>query len=300
VFRPSTLLFIACVAIWSTNWIAITTQIHATPAVTALFWRFLLASLTLFLVARWRGLPMRPRVPLVPSAAVGAAYYFAGIGVTYLAARHLASSYVACLSVTTVFFSMAIKRVCYRTPLAASNVVGAAISACGLALFFLEGRAAGTASLVGLGLGLIAFLCVSVGAVISEYLQKKYKASSLEINRDAIATAAILYLAVALATRTPLDVPLTGGYLLPLVYLGVICSALVFVLYIALIGQIGAEYAGYVTFVYPLAATYVSAAAGETQLRVSMIAGSVLVAAGCVIGLKYAGFASARAKEVTP
>jgi lipopolysaccharide export LptBFGC system permease protein LptF len=35
--NANALLFLACVAIWSTNWIAITTQVHATPVATALF-----------------------------------------------------------------------------------------------------------------------------------------------------------------------------------------------------------------------------------------------------------------------
>lgn len=54
---------------------------------------------------------------------------------------------------------------------------------------------------------------------------------------------------MALVTGARLEVPLTVDYLLPLVYLGVVCSALVFVLFIKLIGRIGAEYASYVTFV---------------------------------------------------
>jgi drug/metabolite transporter (DMT)-like permease len=299
VLRPNTLLFVACVAIWSTNWIAITTQIHATPAVTALFWRFLLATVTLLVVARWRGLPARSRLPLAASAAVGVAYYFAGIGMTYLAARHLPSSHIACLSVTTVFFSMAIKRLWHGTPVLASNVVGAAISALGLAIFLLGGRASETSSSTGIALGLAAFFCVTLGAVLSEHLQKRYSATSLEINRDAIATACVLYLGVALATGADLAVPLTADFLVPLAYLGIVCSALVFVLFIALIGRIGAEYAGYVSFIYPLAATYISAATGETALRPSMVAGSLLVVAGCVIGLKYARFATARSQKGT-
>jgi drug/metabolite transporter (DMT)-like permease len=291
---PAIPLFVACVAIWSTNWIAITTQIHAASPITALFWRFLLATVTLLAVLRWRRAPRRSGVPFAAAASVGVSYYFAGIGLTYLAARHLPSAYIACLSVTAVFFSMGIKAIVFRTPIAAGNVVGAAISATGLAVFFLDRDAVGAASPVGVALGLAAFLCVAIGAVTSEHLQRRYAATSLEINRGAIATACALYLAAALATGTSLRVPMTAEFLVPLAYLGVVCSALVFVLFIALIGRIGAEYAGYVSFVYPLAATFLSAATGEVPLRASMAAGSLLVVAGCVIGLKHARLAAAR------
>lgn len=283
------MLFVACVAIWSTNWIAITTQVRATPAITSLFWRFLLAFIVLLVAERLYRRPQQgSALPVLASAAVGLFYYFGGIGLTYIAAVSLPSSHLACLSVTVVFFSMAIKRICYGTKILASNVVGAAISAAGLVLFFLDGRGTASISLAGVMIGLASFLCVAIGAVISEHLQKKYAATSLQINRGAIGCACTLYLVAALATGTSLDVPLTLSFLLPLLYLGIICSALVFVFFIALIGRVGAEYAGYVSFIYPLAATYISYAVGETELRASMVAGSLLVVAGCVIGLKYA------------
>jgi drug/metabolite transporter (DMT)-like permease len=133
--------------------------------------------------------------------------------------------------------------------------------------------------------------------VTSEHLQKRHGATSLEINRDAIATACVLYLAVGFFTGAGLEVPLTARYLLPLAYLGVFCSALVFVPFIELIGRIGADHAGYVSFVYPLAASYISAAAGETRVRPGMVAASLLVVAGCFIGLEFARFAGQEASR---
>src|SRR5687768_354472 len=50
--RTNMLLFVACVAIWSTSWIAITTQVATTPPVTSLFWRFAVAFAALVVVER--------------------------------------------------------------------------------------------------------------------------------------------------------------------------------------------------------------------------------------------------------
>lgn len=291
--RASALIFASCVAIWSTNWLAITTQVVATPPLASLFWRFAIAFATLAIVERMRRKPGTGRaVPLVPCAAIGLLYYFSGVGLTYLAARHLSSAHLACLSVTVVFFSMAIKWLVYGARVVASNVIGALISTVGLALFFLDHDTWGGLSATGVGLGLLSFLCIALGAAISEALQRRAQATSLEINRNAIGCAAVLYLVVALATNTSLAVPLTPGYLGPLLYLAVICSALVFVLFIELVGRLGAEYASYVTFVYPLVATYLSLGVGETHVRTTMIAGSMLVVAGSLVGLKYARLAT--------
>jgi drug/metabolite transporter (DMT)-like permease len=287
--RTNMLIFVACVAIWSTSWIAITTQVATTPPVTSLFWRFAVAFAALVVVERIRRKPgARRSVPLLASASVGVLYYFGGVALSYFALRYLSSAAIACLSVTVVFFSMAIKRVVHGTRIESSNVFGARVSTAGLALFFVDGDATSDLPVVGLVLGLASFLAIALGAAISEALQKRSGVTSLLINRNAIGCAALLYLGVALVTQTPLSVPLTLDYLGPLLYLAIICSAVVFVLFIELVGRLGAEYASYVTFLYPLIATYLSFAIGETQLRAPMIVGSLLVVAGSIIGLKYA------------
>ncbi|MCM2443442.1 DMT family transporter [Agrobacterium vitis] len=282
------LLFLACVAIWSTNWIAITTQIVETPAVVSLFWRFLLAFVTLTIVDMVkRPSGERMPAPLLLCGLVGTVYYFAGIGLTYLATRYLPSSYVACLSISVIFFAMALKRIFQGVRIRTSNLMGAVVASFGVALFFLGGEGRASNVWLGLGLALLSFLAVAAGSVLSEHIQKTHKLSSVRINRIAIGFACALYLVVALAQGASLAVPLSLSYLLPLAYLGIVCSALVFVMYIALVGRIGAEYAGYIGFIYPLIATYISFAFGETDISAAMIGGSLLVVVGCVIGLRF-------------
>src|SRR5262245_40215593 len=52
-------LFLMCVAIWSSTWIAITFQLGSVDAVVSVFYRFLLAALILFCYCRVRHLPLR-------------------------------------------------------------------------------------------------------------------------------------------------------------------------------------------------------------------------------------------------
>ena len=51
-------LFTACVAIWGTTWIAITFQLGKVAPDVSVFYRFLLASLLVFVYCRWRRLPL--------------------------------------------------------------------------------------------------------------------------------------------------------------------------------------------------------------------------------------------------
>src|SRR5215204_6178018 len=52
-------LFVACIAIWGTTWLAITFQLGRVAPDVSVFYRFLLASLLVFAYCKWRGLPLR-------------------------------------------------------------------------------------------------------------------------------------------------------------------------------------------------------------------------------------------------
>ncbi|RQS26594.1 DMT family transporter [Burkholderia sp. Bp8992] len=293
--RATLLLFATCVIIWSTNWFPITMQVRETPVLASLFWRFLLAALTLRActsVLSRDGLPSA-RVPYRLLVAIGVTYFFGGIGLTYVASKDLTSAYVACLSTLVIFFAIAIKRFAYGTRILPSNVAGALLSTAGVLVYGGAGMA--STSWWGIAVAGAAFALIAIGSVLSEHAQKRYGATSIQINTTAISWACALYFLLALATGTSLRVPVTAMYLLPLLYLGIVCSALVFVLYIALIGRIGAEYAGYISFIYPFGAGYLSVLVGESRLSYRAVGGGVLMVAGCLIAARYTRIASLRA-----
>lgn len=223
---------------------------------------------------------------------VGITYYFGGIGLTYVATRDLSSAAIACLSTSVIFISMAIKRVVFGTHVSRSALGGALVCALGLALFLGADAKMAEVPAPGLLAAGVAFTLVAIGSVASERVQKRHAVTSLRLNRTAAGWACVLYLLTALANGSSLKVPAEAGFLLPLLYLGVVCSALVFVLYLALIARVGAEYASYVTFIYPLGAAYVSSGLGESSLSGAMVAGSALVAGGCLVALKFERFAA--------
>jgi drug/metabolite transporter (DMT)-like permease len=141
--------------------------------------------------------------------------------------------------------------------------------------------------MMGLALGLTAFLAVAVGAVLSEHIQKTCSLGTLHINKVAAGWACALYAISLLLSGHELRPPTTPIDIGILFYLGVVCSALVFVLFIDLINRMGAENAGYVGVLYPIGASYLSVWLGETPLSLHLMLGSALVVLGSLINFKF-------------
>ena len=78
-------LFVACVAIWGSTWLAITFQLGAVPAEASVAWRFFLASAIVFGYCLARRLPLRYRAAEHRWIALQGALMF---GASYIAVYH--------------------------------------------------------------------------------------------------------------------------------------------------------------------------------------------------------------------
>ncbi|WP_348541506.1 DMT family transporter [Vibrio zhanjiangensis] len=279
-------LFISCVIIWSTSWLAITTQISNTAPAVSLFWRFFLASVTLCIVDFFHSSQkINSKRALFESALIGISYYFLGIWLTYEATYYIPSAFLACLSTTAIFFTLFIKKIFWQQPLLKVMILGALISTLGLTIFFFDQLSSQEGAAKGVALALLSFFLIAVGSVVTERVNKKYQMSSIKINKIAIFTACIAFMITCVYQNQPLSVPLSAEFLLPLFYLGIVCSALAFVLFTSMVSRMGTEYAQYVVFIYPLVATYIAYAVGEISLSFNMVLGSVLVIIGFAVGM---------------
>jgi len=282
------LIFLGCLLIWSTNWIAISLQVEHSDVGSSLMLRFLIAYGVLWLSQRLFAGPQQPvtRKAYLLMAGVGAVYFYAGIGLAYLATAYLGSAQMACLSAFVIFYIIGIKRLFLHVPVALHNLLGALVSIAGLGLFML-GDPGRPLSLAGVALGLTSFLAVAIGSVLSEHIQKICQLGTLHINKVAAGWACALYAVSLLLGGHGLQLPGTLADLGILLYLGVVCSALVFVLFIDLIKRMGAENAGYVGVLYPIGASYLSVWLGETPLSLHLMLGSALVMLGSLINFKF-------------
>jgi drug/metabolite transporter (DMT)-like permease len=140
-------------------------------------------------------------------------------------------------------------------------------------------RASDWLALVAIGVVVVAY---AVGPVIvTRYLGDL---PSMGVIAVALTACAIVYAPVA-AAQWPISVP-HAGTIVSVAVLAVVCTALAFVLFFALIAQIGPVRATVITYINPAVAAVLGVAVLHESFTIGMAVGFVLVIAGSVLATR--------------
>ncbi|MCW5625477.1 MAG: DMT family transporter, partial [Burkholderiales bacterium] len=166
---PTIALYLICVAIWSTTWIAITFQLGTVAPLASVAWRFALASAVIFSWCAWRRLPLRFDGSRHRVLALQGLLMF-GIGYTlvYEAEARVVSGLVAVGYSASPIVNALWGRLLYRTPLTGPILLGGLLGIAGVtAIFGLEIAAmtAGTRAFHGVLLTAAAVLIQGIATV---------------------------------------------------------------------------------------------------------------------------------------
>ena len=285
-------LFVACVSIWGTTWLAITFQLGRVPPEASVAYRFLLAAVLMFAYCRARGLTLRlPARTHAWIALQGVFMFGASYVLVYYAEQRLASGLVAVGYSASPLLGMVGQRVFLGTPMTARVAIGSLLGICGIALVFapeiaLTGAAA--PSMLGIVCTMLAVICSMFGSVTAHRNQDAgiplWQTMAFGMLYGAAFSAAL-----NLALGQPFAFEATVAYVASLAYLAVCGSILAFAAFLTLIGQIGAARASYVGVMTPVIALTVSAAFEGFDWQPLTWAGMAVSLAGNVLILARSG-----------
>jgi drug/metabolite transporter (DMT)-like permease len=150
----------------------------------------------------------------------------------------------------------------------------------------------GVAAIVGFDLkasdwpALVAMAVVVVAYAVGPVIVTRYLGDlpSMGVIAVALAACAIVYAPVA-AAQWPRSVPHVGT-IVSVAVLAVVCTALAFVLFFALIAQIGPVRATVITYINPAVAAVLGVAVLHESFTMGMAVGFVLVIAGSVLATR--------------
>jgi drug/metabolite transporter (DMT)-like permease len=259
-------------------------------------YRFALSGLILLAWARVKGLRLRftPREHLWMGLQGVLLFGFNYLCV-YLAEVEITSGLVAVAFSLLVVLNILGSRLFFGTPMKRSTVFGATLGIAGIVLVFLpeigRGGSRGSTAL-GVGYALAGALTASLGNIVA-YRNHGRGLPVVQMNTFGMLYGALFVTAVAVAARQPFRFDGSPRYLISLAYLAVFGSILAFGAFLALLGRIGADRAGYVTVAIPIVALLLSAFFEGLQWRVSLGAGILLCLLGNVAVLR--GRAATRA-----
>jgi drug/metabolite transporter (DMT)-like permease len=282
-------IFMACVTIWGSTWIAITFQLGRVAPEASVCYRFLLASLLIFAYCLVRGLPLRFTLREHAWMALFGAFMFSVSYIfVYYAEQHVVSGLVAVGYSASPLLGMVGLWVFFRTPMTLSVGAGAVLGIVGIALVFLPefGHVKpGGNPVWGALCTLVAVTASAVGSLVAHRNQEARLPLWQMMGWGMLYGSALSFL-VTLALGRPIDFELAPGYVLSLLYLAVFGSIIAFAGFLTLIQRIGAARAGYVGVMVPIVALVISSAFEAFRWQPLTWGGIAVSVAGNVVILR--------------
>jgi drug/metabolite transporter (DMT)-like permease len=287
----------ALAALWGASFLFMRVAVLPLGAIATAELRVLLAAATLLAWLRIAGIrlewPAHWRlylaVGLINSAAPFALYAFAAL--------HLPVSYLVVLNATSPLFGALVSAVWLGERLTARAALGLLAGVGGVALLVGVGPVPPTAPVAwAIAASLLAAACYALAAA---YLKRQPRAPV----PAAVATGSQLAATVALLPLAPLLPPAAwpaAGEWVAVAMLGVLCTAIPYLLYFRLIADVGATRALTVTFLIPAFGMLWGAVfLGET-ITATMAAGCALVLVGTALIFARSASPSPRATRPDP
>ena len=281
-------LFLACVVIWGSTWIAITFQLGRVAPEASVSYRFLLASVLLFGYCLARRLPLRyGSREHAWMALLGVLMFGVSYVLVYYAEEHVVSGLVAVGYSASPLLGMLGMWAFFGTPMTRRVTAGSLLGIGGIALVFWPelGRSHAGDPALGAIFTAVAVIVSSLGSMVAHRNQQ----AGLPLWQSlawGMLYGALFSFAWALASGKPLAFEATPGYVLSLLYLTVFGSILAFAAYLTLLGRIGAARSGYVGVMVPIVALFISAAFESFRWHVLTWAGIAISIAGNVVILR--------------
>ena len=269
--------------IWGIPYLLIRVAVAEISPATLVFARTALAALLLLPLAMarggWRDLAARwPYLIAFAAVEIGGPWFFLSS-----AEQHISSALAGLLlsGVPLVGVIIATARG-NREHLGAASLSGLLLGVAGVALIVgFDIRATNVVALIEIALVVIGYATGPV--ILTRFLTG---IPSVTINSAALALCAIAYAPVtALQWPSTMPSPAVFG---SIAVLAVICTALAFLLFFALISEVGPVRATVITYVNPAVAAILGVAVLHESFTVGMGAGFVLVLAGSVLATRRA------------
>jgi drug/metabolite transporter (DMT)-like permease len=285
--------FVLTGTIWGSTWLVITGQIDGVPAAWSVFYRFLLATPALFLVAALMKRRLRLTGPEHRLAVLVGIFQFSGNFLfVYHAELYVTSGIVALMFGLMMVPNALLARLFLGERTMGGFWLGSAIAIVGVSFLLVhEWTSNPNAGVIGgnVGLGIVLALLGILAASIANVIQANPTGRAVPM--VSLLAWAMLYgtifdLGFALLTAGPPPVPQEPEYWAGIVYLALIGSVITFPLHYNLVREIGAGRTAYNAILTISVAMLLSTLFEDYRWTALTIAGMGLAVIGMVLALR--------------
>lgn len=277
--------FLLLTLIWGTTWAAIRVGLEGVPPFTGVAVRFAIAGTLLLALALALGVRLgRGRHEKALWLANGVLSFCLSYAIIYWAEQHIPSGLAAVLFATNPLFVAALAHFLLAGErLTAAAVAGLVLGFAGVAVIYSDDL-----SLLGGPQVRLAALVMLVSPLVSAVATVAIKRWGSDVHPISLSAVPMLIASlvmgvVAFLVERHRPLAFDARSVAALLYLAILGSAVTFTVYYWLLARVTATRLALLSYVIPIVAVAVGAAAFDEPLRPRLLAGSALVLVGVVI-----------------
>ena len=283
------LYFIVLLA-WGSSWFAISFQLGDVAPQVSIVWRFLLASLLLFIWCFARGLKLsyswREHVNWL---LLGFFLFCINYICAYFGTSYLTTGVVCLIFSTLTLFTVFNGFIFFKKPIRLPILFGAIVGIAGLSIIFSNEIRSSDWSLdseivKGFLWMLLATFFASIGMLLSGQMQAR-KIPLIQSNAFSMLYGSLILITYISFSDISFSFDTSYSYVVSLIYLSLVASVIGFGFYLKLVGNIGADKASYVNIFTPTIALLLSTLFEDYIWSWTGLIGVVLIIFGNVVVL---------------
>ncbi|MDB9951014.1 DMT family transporter [Candidatus Thioglobus sp.] len=284
-------LYIIVLLAWGSSWFGISFQLDydVAPQVS-IVWRFLLASLMLFIWCFARGLKLSfPWREHINWLLLGFFLFCINYICAYFGTIYLVSGLVCLIFSTLTLFTVLNGFVFFKKPVRLPILFGAIVGIVGLSIIFSNEISSAEWSLdSGIIKGflwmLLATFFASIGMLLSGQMQAR-KIPVIQSNAFSMLYGSLILVTYISFSDLSFSFDTSYNYVVSLIYLSLVASVIGFGVYLKLVGNIGADKASYVNIFTPTIALLLSTLFEDYVWSWTGLIGVILIIFGNIIVL---------------
>lgn len=280
------MLYVVSVLIWGSTWLAINYQVESVDPKVSVVYRYAIAAILLFAWCLARRLKLRfDRAAHGRFLLLGIFLFSLNYIGTYSAQQYISSALNAVTFSTMMWMNVINTRIFFGTPIKSRVYFGAALGMVGIIVLFwpeLADLNLSEYTLIGAGFCLSAALLASFGNMVSQKSQRE-GLPVLQANAWGMLYGTLITGAIALVQGAEFVFTPTTSYIVSLLYLAVFGSIVAFGTYLKLVGNIGAEKAGYAVVMFPVVALILAVLFEGLAIETHLVIGVIAVLLGNVV-----------------
>ena len=283
-------LYIIVLLAWGSSWFAISFQLGDVAPQVSIVWRFLLASLLLFIWCFARGLKLSfPWREHVNWLLLGFFLFCINYICAYFGTSYLTTGVVCLIFSTLTLFTVFNGFIFFKKPVRLPILFGAIIGIAGLSIIFSNEISSAEWSLdSGIVKGflwmLLAAFFASIGMLLSGQMQAR-KIPVIQSNAFSMLYGSLILVTYISFSDLSFSFDTSYNYVVSLLYLSLVASVIGFGVYLKLVGNIGADKASYVNIFTPTIALLLSTLFEDYVWSWTGLIGVILIIFGNIIVL---------------